>query len=53
MALAGFVLGVILTKAFGVAGFIALLVLFFIGIPLFAVISVRRSARPSSKQSAP
>ena len=49
LAVGGFVVGVLLTKAFGVVGFIALLVLLVVGVPLFAVLSVRRSARPSKK----
>ena len=49
LALGGFVVGVLLTRAFGLVGFIALLVLFVVGIPLFAMLSVRRSTRPSKK----
>lgn len=49
LAVGGFVVGVLLTKALGVIGFIALLVLLVVGIPLYAVLSVRRAARTSKK----
>jgi hypothetical protein len=49
LAVGGFIGGVLLTKAFGLVGFIALLVLFVVGIPLLAVLSAKRAARPSKK----
>ena len=49
MAIVGFVFGVILTKAFGVAGFIALVVLLVVGVPLIAVIGARRTAARASR----
>jgi hypothetical protein len=52
MALAGFAFGVILTKVFGLAGFIVLVGVLLVGVPLFAVIAARRGAtRPSGKSS--
>ena len=49
LALGGFLFGVILTKWFGVIGFIALAVLLVVGIPLIAVISARRAAARASR----
>jgi hypothetical protein len=52
LAIVGFVCGVVLTKAFGMIGFVAILLLLVVGVPLFAVVSARRSAaRSASKQS--
>jgi ABC-type uncharacterized transport system permease subunit len=49
LAIVGFIGGVFLTKAFGLAGFIALLLLLVLGVPLLAVISARRSAARSAR----
>lgn len=49
MALGGFLFGVILTKWFGVIGFIALAVLLVVGIPVIAVVGARRTAARASR----
>jgi len=53
LAVVGFIGGVFLTKAFGLAGFIALLLLLVLGVPLLAVISARRSAARSAGKESP
>jgi hypothetical protein len=49
LALGGFVFGVLLTKWFGVIGFIALAVLLVVGIPLIAVIAAKRAAARAAR----
>ena len=49
LALGGFLFGVILTKWFGVIGFIALAVLLVVGIPVIAVVGARRTAARASR----
>lgn len=49
LALGGFLVGVLLTKWFGVIGFIALAVLLVVGIPLIAIIGAERAAARASR----
>ncbi len=49
LALGGFLVGVLLTKWFGVIGFIALAVLLVVGIPLIAIIGAKRAAARASR----
>ena len=53
LAVVGFICGVFLTKAFGFVGFVVLLLLLVLGVPLLAVISARRSAARSARKSSP
>jgi hypothetical protein len=50
LALAGFAFGVILTKVFGLVGFIVLVGVLLVGVPLFAVLAARHGAAPQDRR---